>query len=107
MSAADTRRIGVRAADAAFQWIKHVNPQWRAGSASVRVLAIYAVGETSKGEFGEVFALNVPKYCGKAVAEASCVVEMVNPTEHDTGSEADVVVAHFASGWQVWGSYHP
>jgi hypothetical protein len=107
MTATDARRIGVRAADAAFQWIQHVNPKWRAASASVEVLAVYAVGETSKGQFGDVFALSVPRYCGKAVAKDSYVVEMGNPTEDDSGREADVVVAHFASGWQVWGSFHP
>src|SRR5439155_6022338 len=45
ISTADMRRTGVRAADAAFQWIQHVNPKWRAASASIQVLAVYAVEE--------------------------------------------------------------
>jgi hypothetical protein len=91
--------------NAALRWIRNVNPKWR--GAPVRVLAVYSVGVTSQGQFGDVYALNVPKFCGKAVAEASYVVEMGNPSENDTGGEADVAVAHFANGWQVWGSYHP
>jgi len=92
------------ATDAALRWIRHANPKWRNAG---QVSAVYVVGETSQGQFGDVYALNVPKFCGRAVAKASFVVEMANPAENDTGREADVVVAHFASGWQVWGAYHP
>jgi len=93
------------ATDTALRWAEQVHPRWR--NASVHVLAVYVVGETSQGQFGDVYTSSVPKYCGKEVAEASYVVEMGNPTEHDTGREADVVVAHFATGWQVWGAFHP
>lgn len=90
---------------AALRWIRVVNPLWRNGL--VRRTAFYRVGEVTNGEFSEVFASNVPRYCGKTVAEASYGVEMVNPNEADTGSKLDVAVAHFRAGWQVWGSYHP
>jgi hypothetical protein len=90
--------------DAALRWIRHVNPKWRDAG---QVSAVYVVGETSLGQFGDVYAQSVPKYCGRAVADASFVVEMANPAEHDTGREADVVVSHFAGGWQVWGAFHP
>jgi hypothetical protein len=99
----DAARTGP-VADTALRWIRHVNPAWLSAG---KVSSVYVVGETSTGQFGDVFALNVPKYCGRGVAGASYVVEMQNPTENDTGREADVVVAHFAKGWQVWGSFHP
>jgi len=92
------------ATDAALRWVRQVNSKWRNGG---HVSAVYVVGETSQGQFGSVYAANVPKYCGREVAGASYVVEMANPAENDTGREADVVVEHFASGWQVWGSFHP
>jgi hypothetical protein len=72
------------------------------------VTAVYVVTDAPpRGQFGEVFASSIPKYCGDFVASSSFVVEMANPAENDTGREADVVVGHFASGWQVWGSFHP
>jgi hypothetical protein len=91
------------ATDAALRWVRHVNPTWRGAG---HVTAVYVVGDTSQGQFGQVYAQNA-HYCSPAVAGVSYVVEMANPAENDTGREVDVVVAHFASGWQVWGSFHP
>jgi hypothetical protein len=91
-------------ADAALRWARNVNPKWRGVG---NVTALYAVGDTSQGQFGDVYALNVRRFCGESVASASYVVEMFNAAENDTGREADAVVAHFAGGWQVWGSFHP
>jgi len=85
---------------AAEAWLGWVN-------AAIRVDAVYKVGDTSKGQFASVFARNVPMFCGSKVAAASYGVELINPAVHNSGSEGDVVVAHFAHGWEVCGAYHP
>ncbi len=93
------------AVKAATAWLKRLSRQW--AKAVIRLDAVYKVGDTTKGQFASVFARNVPMFCGAKVAAASYGVELINPTEDDTGYEGDVVVAHFAHGWEVWGSYHP
>jgi hypothetical protein len=91
------------ATGAALAWATRVR-NWTPGAG--HLTAVYKVGDTTTGLYGEVFA-GVAQYCGAAVADASWGVELGNPTVHNTGNQADVVVAHFANGWQVWGSYHP
>src|SRR5207244_1469041 len=92
------------ATQAALSWANSVN-DWPPGQG--HALAAYHVGDTTQGEFSDVFAFSVLTFCGKAVADASWGVELVNLSVANTGSQADVVVAHFESGWQVWGAYHP
>ncbi len=90
---------------AAVRWIQALRPLWKNGL--TRVTAFYKVGEVTPGNFSNLFAYNVGRYCGAKVMSASYGVELLNPGEHDSGTEVDVVVAHFPAGWQVWGSYHP
>jgi hypothetical protein len=98
----DSRAAAVRAA---MRWVTKAR-HWQPGQG--HLLAIYRVGHTSQGaQFASMFGYSVPTFCGKKAADASYGVELVNPTVHDTGSQGDVVVAHFKDGWQVWGSYHP
>jgi photosystem II stability/assembly factor-like uncharacterized protein len=75
------------------------------GWTTEQVANVYPVGDTNN-TYGEVFALNVPKYCGRAVAQASYGVELENPqiTQSSARSTA-LVVGHFADGWRVWGFY--
>ena len=65
----------------------------------------YRVGAQS-GEWGGVFAYNVPRFCGHSVADASYGVEIDNPLITQDNSRATaLVVGHFADGWRVWGFY--
>ncbi|MCU1466319.1 MAG: hypothetical protein JWM72_2247 [Actinomycetia bacterium] len=88
---------------AALAWATQVR-NWTPGAG--RLTAVYKVGDTTTGQYGAVFA-GVVQYCGAAVVAATWAVELGDPTVFNTGNPADVVVAHFANGWQVWGSYHP
>jgi hypothetical protein len=91
-----------RAAEAALRYLTTIG-EWR----SAIVDSVYAVG-TSESGFGSVFAAQIPKWCGQAVADASYGVELTNTSGRweGTDSHVGVVVAHFASGWQVWAAFH-
>jgi hypothetical protein len=72
------------------------------------VVRAYRVGEKPAGSYGEVFAFNAPR-CGQALARASWVTELDSPHLEHVGHSvaiAQLVLAHFADGWQVWGQYH-
>jgi hypothetical protein len=58
--------------------------------------------------FGTLFAYQIPKWCGQAVADASYGVELTGylGAWHGTDTHVGVVVAHFATGWQVWSAFH-
>ena len=75
------------------------------GWTTEQVASVYPVGDTNNS-YGDVFATNVPKFCGKAVARASYGIELGNPqiTQSSSRSTA-LVVGHFADGWRVWGFY--
>jgi hypothetical protein len=97
---AAARRAAVHAAMAWVTKVRH----WKPGSGELSTA--YRVAYRNDGNYGTVFA-NAAAYCGNAVFALSYGVEIVNPDVLDTGRRGDVVVAHFAGGWQVWGSYHP
>ena len=97
---AASRQAAVRAAMAWVTKVRH----WKPGAGELSTA--YRVAYRNDGNYGTVFA-NAAAYCGKAVLALSYGVEIVNPDVLDTGRRGDVVVAHFAGGWQVWGSYHP
>jgi photosystem II stability/assembly factor-like uncharacterized protein len=65
------------------------------------VTSAYRVGDGSAGAFGNAFIDNVNS-CGLAIADASWVVELHYPAAAQLWA---VVLAHYADGWQVYGSY--
>ena len=76
------------------------------GWTTERVDRAYKVGQ-NRGVYSGIFAYNVPKYCGRAVAAASYGVELANDSITENNSrETALLVAHFADGWRVWGDYH-
>jgi hypothetical protein len=59
-------------------------------------------------EFANVFTYNVGA-CDPGVVVASWVVEMHGPIGRGGGgstAQAQVVLAHYADGWHVFGRYH-
>ena len=90
------------ALDAAVRYLTTVG-EWR----SAHVDLVYRVG-TSDAGFGSVFAAQIPKWCGQAVADASYGVELTDTSGlwQGTDTHVGVVVAHLATGWQVWGAFH-
>lgn len=97
---AASQRAAVRAAIA---WVTRVR-RWKRGAAQLEI--VYRVALQNNGNYGTVFA-NAAASCGKSLRALSYGVEIVNPKVLDSRRRGDVVVAHFAGGWQVWGSYHP
>jgi hypothetical protein len=89
-------------ADAVVKYLTTTG-QW--GTATVDL--VYRVG-TSDAGFGTTFAYQIPRWCGQAVADASYGVELTDTTGrwHGTDTHVGVVVAHFPTGWQVWGAFH-
>jgi hypothetical protein len=77
--------------------------QWR----SAKVDVAYQVGSSGEG-FGTLFASQIARWCGPAVANASFGVELTDTSGrwHGTDTHVGVVVSHFADGWAVWGAYH-
>ncbi len=66
----------------------------------------YPVLNPPADSYGVVFERNVPKFCGRAVAEASYGVDLANSSiTLDSSRSSALVVAHFAEGWRVWGFY--
>jgi len=65
------------------------------------ISAVYRVGDERVGEFGSAFVANVSS-CPRAAAASSWVVEL----HHPNGAQLSaVVLAHYAGGWRVYGSY--
>jgi photosystem II stability/assembly factor-like uncharacterized protein len=75
------------------------------GWTDVQLLALYPVTQPG-GQFGEVFAVNVARQCGQAVADASYAIELANPsiTQDSSGATA-LVAAPIGGEWKVWGFY--
>jgi hypothetical protein len=71
------------------------------------VAHVYRVGDNVPS-YGVVFTYNVGS-CGHAVVNSSWVVELWGaPGSGNGGStpQAQVVLAHYADGWHVFGFYH-
>ena len=69
---------------------------------------VYRVGGSQGGSFASVFTYNVGS-CGKRVVDNSWVVELHGPIGQGGGgstAQAQVVLAHYADGWHVFGRYH-
>jgi photosystem II stability/assembly factor-like uncharacterized protein len=78
---------------------RHYNPT---------VAHVYRVSAPAGGTFGSVFTFNVGS-CGKTVVDNSWVVELYGPVGLGSGgstAQAQVVLAHSADGWHVFGRYH-
>jgi hypothetical protein len=90
------------AVDAATRYLTTIG-EWR----SAHVDLVYRVG-TSDAGFGSVFAAQVPRWCGQTVADASYGVELTDTSGRWQGTDTHVgvVVAHLATGWQVWAAFH-
>jgi hypothetical protein len=70
-----------------------------------KLVASYPVTQPG-GQFGELFAANVPRQCGQAVADASYAVELTNPSvTQDSSRSTALVVAPIGGEWKVWGFY--
>ena len=79
--------------------VRHYNPT---------VANVYRVGASPANTFGYLFAFQVGS-CGKNVVDNSWVVELYGPTGQGGGgstAQAQVVLAHYADGWHVFGRYH-
>jgi hypothetical protein len=69
---------------------------------------VYRVSAPAGGTFGSVFTFNVGS-CSKNVVDNSWVVELSGPIGQGGGAstaQAQVVLAHYADGWHVFGRYH-
>ena len=78
---------------------RHYNPT---------VDSVYRVGGPPAGTFASVFTFNVGS-CGPSVVANTWVVELHGPIGQGGGgstAQAQVVLAHYADGWQVFGRYH-
>jgi hypothetical protein len=72
------------------------------------VANVYRVGASPGGTFASVFTFNV-RSCGKNVVDQSWVVELYGPAGQGGGgstAQAQIVLAHYADGWHVFGRYH-
>jgi hypothetical protein len=69
------------------------------------LVASYPVTQPG-GQFGSVFATNVARQCGRALADASYGVELTNPSvTQDNSRSTALVVAPIGGEWKVWGFY--
>ncbi len=71
-----------------------------------RVAKAYPVRQGDPNGLGGIFAYNIPRFCGSAVADGTYGIELANDTiTLDNSRYTALVAAHFANGWRVWGFY--
>ena len=89
--------------EAAFAYIR-AQGFWEPDAAS----AVYKVGDNSTGVFGELFSFQL-RSCPTGSVANSWVVELYGKIGSGGGGStpsAEVVLAHYADGWHVFGRYH-
>jgi hypothetical protein len=76
------------------------------GWLGVRVLEEEPAGTRGSGSYAQILQVNVPKFCGRAVADATYSVTVGNDSiTLDSSRFTVLAVGHFADGWHVWGFY--
>jgi photosystem II stability/assembly factor-like uncharacterized protein len=89
--------------EAAFSYIR-AQGFWEPDAAS----AVYKVGDNKTGVFGELFSFQLSRCPADSIAN-SWVVELYGRSGSGGGGStpsAEVVLAHYADGWHVFGRYH-